>query len=74
MYLVRRRLDELKSKTKAKQDQLDATKSRLGSLLVEEKANQAEVKGKNKDPMRKVRILENRLDKAMLKYNEAIGI
>ena len=26
------------------------------------------------DPQKKIRILENRLDKAMLKYNEAMSI
>jgi hypothetical protein len=65
---LRRRLDQLRNLHEAKRQQLKSIRDKLSEIPTEQ-ATSEEV------PMnRQIRVLENRLDKAMIKYNEAQSI
>jgi chromosome segregation ATPase len=77
VLLYRRKLDELKNKTSTKSEQLAAMQEKLQDTNLEK--GQPDVQNsKNEDncpvEAKQVRILENKLDKAMVKFNEALSI
>lgn len=69
LQIWRGKFDDLKAKTLKKGEHLAAIQDKLNDLDVNTK-----VKEDVPDSMKHVRILENRLDKAMLKLNEAVSI
>lgn len=72
LLIWRRKLDDLKSKTLKKQEHLRGIQDKFNSLSQE----QPVLPGAKKDgnELKQIRLLENRLDKAMIKFNEAISI
>jgi chromosome segregation ATPase len=64
---LRRRYDEVKHQTSYKQKELDTMQDKQKDLDKE----MAKLKDDNTPLTRNIRTLENRLDKAMIKYNEA---
>ena len=70
LLVWRRKLDDLKGKSVKKQEHLRGIQDKYKSLNMPEQAKPA-VAGNDQ---KQVRILENRLDKAMIKFNEAISI
>ena len=66
----RRKLDDLKGKTVKKQEHLQGIQDKYKSLSLPEQTKPAISTNEQKQ----IRILENRLDKAMIKFNEAISI
>mmetsp|Transcript_25042 Transcript_25042/g.24512 ORF Transcript_25042/g.24512 Transcript_25042/m.24512 type:complete len:189 (+) Transcript_25042:128-694(+) len=65
-----RRLDEIRNKTKQKKDHLLQLQDKQRELNKE----QLDINSDDNPQMRTIRMLENRLDKAMIKYNEAMSI
>ncbi len=70
LLVWRRKLDDAKNKTIAKKDQLLGLQDKQRELNKE----QLDVNNDDNPQMRTIRMLENRLDKAMIKYNEAMSI
>lgn len=68
---LRRRLDNLKGAATEKQGQLKTLQDKLREMSTDQKGNML---NEDAPQMRQIRILENRLDKAMIKYNEAQSI
>lgn len=66
----RRRLDDAKNKTISKKDHLLQLQDKQRELNKE----QLDINSDDNPQMRTIRMLENRLDKAMIKYNEAMSI
>jgi chromosome segregation ATPase len=66
----KRRMDEMRNRTKAKKDQLLQLQDKQRELNKE----QLDINSDDNPQMRTIRMLENRLDKAMIKYNEAMSI
>ena len=72
LQVWRRKLDDLKSKTVKKQEHLRGIQDKFNSL--NNQVNTTPGAKKEGNDLKQVRILENRLDKAMIKFNEAISI
>lgn len=70
LLVWRRKLDDLKGKSLKKEEHLRGIKDKYKSLSIPEQAKPTVSTNEQKQ----VRILENRLDKAMIKFNEAISI
>jgi len=68
--VLRKNYDALKSTVDGKKEQLSLLRDEAKSLQLESKKPNAE----DSPLTRKIRLLENRLDKAMIKYNEAQSI
>ncbi|CAG9333282.1 unnamed protein product [Blepharisma stoltei] len=68
---MRRRLDQLKGSATEKQGQLKILQDKLKEMSQDQKGSML---NEDAPQMRQIRILENRLDKAMIKYNEAQSI
>ena len=68
---MKRKLDESKALTQKKRKELLALQDRLNEISNEK---QSDLILDDNPYMRKIRMLENRLDKAMIKYNEAQSI
>ena len=68
----RRKYDDLKSKTPKKAQQLAGLHDKLKE--VEKSAKEPKQAVSNGKQERTIRMLENRLDKAMIKFNEAQSI
>ena len=68
---LRRRLDVQRSKADAAKLALKTLQDKLGEMTLD---HQGAVNSEESPQMRKIRIFENRLDKAMIKYNEAQSI
>jgi len=68
---LRRRLDQLKSGCTLKKRELQRLQDKLKEMSAEQKGS---LTSEDAPLMRQIRILENRLDKAMIKYNEAQSI
>ena len=66
----RRRLDDTRNKTLAKKEHLLQLQDKQRELNKE----QLDINSDDNPQMRTIRMLENRLDKAMIKYNEAMSI
>ena len=66
----RRRLDDMRNKTLAKKEHLMQLQDKQRELNKE----QLDINSDDNPQMRTIRMLENRLDKAMIKYNEAMSI
>ncbi|CDW80685.1 UNKNOWN [Stylonychia lemnae] len=66
----RRKLDEAKNKTLQKKENLLHLQDKQRELNKE----QLDINSDDNPQMRTIRMLENRLDKAMIKYNEAMSI
>ena len=66
----RRRLDEVRNKSIQKKDHLLQLQDKQRELNKE----QLDINSDDNPQMRTIRMLENRLDKAMIKYNEAMSI
>ena len=64
----RRKLDEMKNKTLSKKEHLKSLHDKQVEISKEH------VDSDDNPHMRTIRVMENRLDKAMIKYNEAISI
>jgi len=69
----RKKLDESKAKTKQKTEHLSLIQQQLGDLDLLD-SNQSSKSGGHSSDLKNVRILENRLDKAIIKLNEATSI
>ena len=78
LQVWRRKLDDLKSKSLKKQEHLNGIRDKMTELQKEQKMIERDEKngkgpsGKDKNPLKLIRLLENRLDKAMIKYNESL--
>ena len=70
LLVWRRKLDDLKGKSIKKQEHLRGIQDKYNSLNIPEQSKPAIAGNEQKQ----IRILENRLDKAMIKFNEAISI
>jgi len=70
MNALKAKLDALRNETAKKQLAMEETNGKLQELAVNAKLPSTE----NSPQMRQIRVLENRLDKAMIKYNEAQSI
>merc|ERR1719478_1215127 len=70
MNQLKAKLDELKNDTIKRQSQMEETNGKLQELGTDAKLPTTE----ESPEMRQIRVLENRLDKAMIKYNEAQSI
>jgi coiled-coil domain-containing protein 151 len=66
----RRKLDEMKNKTASKREHLKGLEDKRAELSKE----QVDINSDDNPQMRTIRVMENRLDKAMIKYNEAMSI
>mmetsp|Transcript_15807 Transcript_15807/g.40180 ORF Transcript_15807/g.40180 Transcript_15807/m.40180 type:complete len:533 (-) Transcript_15807:286-1884(-) len=67
---LQRKFDTLKCTNDKKKGHLDSLDNKLGELSVGSKLHNSEASPE----MRQIRVLENRLDKAMIKHNEATSI
>lgn len=78
LQVWRRKLDDLKSKTQKKTEHLESVQDKLKEIQIQQSGLQKLASKKNSssdsNPLKKMRILENKLDKAMMKFNEAISI
>ena len=68
MTIKRRKLDDLKSKTGTKRQQFNKLQERANEVT----AVTSEMNNDDHPAMRQIRVLGNRLDKVMIKYNEAV--
>ncbi|KAH6589335.1 hypothetical protein BASA61_005665 [Batrachochytrium salamandrivorans] len=69
---VQKKYDELQAEARAKEDKLRGLVDRLADLKLE--ADMVNSNMKDSPQAKGIRMLENRLDKAMIKYNEAQSI
>jgi hypothetical protein len=67
---LQRKLDTMKNENIKKKAHLDTLEIKLGELSEGAKLHSSEASPE----MRQIRVVENRLDKAMIKYNEAMSI
>jgi len=67
---LQRKFDSLKCTNDKKRSHLDGLDNKLGELAIGSKLHNSEASPE----MRQIRVLENRLDKAMIKHNEATSI
>lgn len=79
LQVWRRKLDDLKNKTLKKGEHLDGMRDRLGDIQKQEDnlkklSTKSNTKDEGNNPLKKMRVLENKLDKAMMKFNEAMSI
>ena len=78
LQIYRRKFDDLKAKTRQKGEQLVQMEEKLKEVEASQstpKSSSSSSKNGEKDlQARQLRILENKLDKAILKYNEATSI
>ena len=75
IMLWKKKLNDVKSKTPKKTEQLQGFQDKLNELSLElSKENSSTISSDSDQQDRAIRMLENRLDKAMIKYNEAISI
>ena len=68
---LRRRLDQSKSLVSARMQQIKTMQDKIKEMSSDQKGT---ILSEDAPLMRQIRILENRLDKAMIKYNEAQSI
>lgn len=68
--MYRRKLDEMRNKTHSKKEHLNSLHDKQVELIKE----QVDINSDDHPQMRTIRVMENRLDKAMIKYNEAMSI
>lgn len=68
LAIKRRKLDDLKSKTATKRQQFNQLQQRAQEAT----SMTAELNNDDHPMMRQIRVLGNRLDKIMIKYNEAV--
>lgn len=66
----KRKYDEMRNKTASKRDHLKSLQDKQRELSKE----QVDINSDDHPQMRTIRVMENRLDKAMIKYNEAMSI
>ena len=78
LQVWRRKLDDLKNKSKKKTEHLQGMQDRLKEIQIQQTDLQKLSSKKNSNaennPLKKMRSFENKLDKAMMKFNEAISI
>lgn len=75
MLVWRRKLDDMKNKSLSKKDHLRSLQDKRTELLKEQGgAVEGQVISDDHPQMRAIRVMENRLDKAMIKFNEAMSI
>ena len=70
LLVWRRKSDEMRNKTQSKKEHLKSLQDKLAEVTRE----QVDVNSDDHPQMRMIRVMENRLDKAMIKYNEAMSI
>lgn len=70
VQILQRKVDTTKSETERKRQQLEELESKLNELVMESKVPATEASPQ----LRQIRVLENRLDKATMKFNEAQSI
>lgn len=68
---LRRKLDHVRSLVMAKTHQIKTMQDKIKEISTDQKGS---IMNEDAPLMRQIRILENRLDKAMIKYNEAQSI
>ena len=66
----RKKCDELKARTSSKRQQLNTLSDRLNEVNIV----QSDLNNDDHPQMKKIRLLGNRLDKIMIKYNEALDV
>ena len=78
LQVWRRKLDDMTSKTKKKSEHHDGMQDRLKEIKIQQtdlqRLSTKQNSNSESNPLKKMRILENKLDKAMIKFNEAISI
>ncbi len=79
LIFYKRKLDEIKSKTVSKKEHLRQLQDKYNEVAKDQNGgnvNQSSSGMLDDDhpQMRTIRVMENRLDKAMIKYNEAMSI
>lgn len=68
---LRRRLDIVRSEANRRKAELETLQNKLKEINSDQRSSAAQ---EDTPEMRQIRVLENRLDKAMIKYNEAQSI
>jgi hypothetical protein len=68
---LRRRLDLVRSEANRRKAELETLQNKLKEINSDQRSSAAQ---EDTPEMRQIRVLENRLDKAMIKYNEAQSI
>ena len=66
----RKKCDELKARTSKKRQQLNSLSDRLNEVNIV----QSDLNNDDHPQMKQIRLLGNRLDKIMIKYNEALDV
>ena len=78
LVMYRRKYDEIKCKTASKRDHLRQLQDKYNEVARDQNnggtGNQSGLIDDDHPQMRTIRVMENRLDKAMIKYNEAMSI
>lgn len=77
--MYKRKLDEVKSKTASKKEHLRQLQDKYNEVAKDQNGGNASQSSSgmlddDHPQMRTIRVMENRLDKAMIKYNEAMSI
>ena len=75
--MYRRKYDEVKCKTTSKKEHLRQLQDKYNEVARDQNGGNGNQSGMIDDDhpqMRTIRVMENRLDKAMIKYNEAMSI
>lgn len=70
LIVFRRKQDEMKNKSASKREHLKSLQDKQNEIIKE----QVDINSDDHPQMRTIRVMENRLDKAMIKYNEAMSI
>ena len=66
----RKKCDEMKAKTQKKRQQLNSLADKLNEVNIV----QSDLNNDDHPQMKQIRLLGNRLDKIMIKYNEALDV
>jgi intergrase/recombinase len=79
LIMYKRKLDEVKSKTASKKEHLRQLQDKYNEVAKDQNGGNLNQSGSgmlddDHPQMRTIRVMENRLDKAMIKYNEAMSI
>ncbi len=79
LIMYKRKLDEVKSKTASKKEHLRQLQDKYNEVAKDQNGGNVNQSGSgmlddDHPQMRTIRVMENRLDKAMIKYNEAMSI
>jgi chromosome segregation ATPase len=70
LIVYRRKQDEMKNKTASKREHMRSLQDKQNEIIRE----QVDINSDDHPQMRTIRVMENRLDKAMIKFNEAMSI